>query len=211
MAEKAYDDFRRDAFYSLGVSDHRMENSAVEMEHWETVKHRVDKELSLFEVNIYGVDAAPFTFPRGGWTYQVVGGGWKTAQGAALYRDATANTLISAPTAMEGRWVISYKFSMWRWLWAWIRWTFELIARLLVVSFLVALLAYTAYRIPWHTVRNLGLALVRAVLQRIWAIVSVWKATATPDGGSGGGSVVSPTPTSAPMGYYGTSRIEVGK
>lgn len=196
MARCAYDDFRRDVLYALRPNPRVSNNSSAEVEAWETVKNSINDSSSTFAVAVYNVDEVAWGTPKAiGPTYQVVGGRFKQQTSSSLVADTTTGLTIAAPSQWTGQFVVSYKFSAWRAMWASILWFFELLARLATVAVVVALLALVVYYVPWSRLASSSVAAGSLLHRNVTASVFSESASATP----------------SPVAGYGTSRVVVGK
>ena len=154
----------RNAYVSL-ISDlsallHGASSSAnvlMEIGAWSEVEPTVDANDGTFRVRISNLDCVPVFLPATGAGYQIIshGSGWITAKNTPMQ----VAGVIRAPPKIDGTLVVSYRFSLLRWIWAWIFWVIVGIARMAIVAILLAIVAVAAYYMPWRA----GLGALSAV------------------------------------------------
>ena len=126
-------------------------NVLMEIAPWSETEGTINFEKHTFTLRLSNLDRVPMSLPATGSGYQVLshGSGWMTAQTAKIVYDPATSTTITAPSKIDGTLLVSWKFSWFRWLWAWVFWLCVLCVRVSIVVVIVVVVAVVLYMIPW--------------------------------------------------------------
>ena len=156
-------------------------NPLLEIAGWQEVSPTIDPVGHFFRVRISNVEKMPVFMPAAGAGYQIVARGsmWATSHTSSLIRDTAAGVTISAPSKIDGTLIVSYRFSMLRWLWAWLVWLVLFVVRMSIASMAVAVIGVVLWYIPWSKIVTITITVLKLAGSMIESAQN-GSATATP-------------------------------
>lgn len=165
----------------------RPSNALMEIAGWKEVSSTIDSDKHVFRVRISNIEKIPISIPATGTGYQIIDRGsiWSTSHTSPLIREHVSGTVIAAPTKIDGSLIVSYRFSLIRWIRAWILWLILLAVRVSIATFVVALCGIALWYVPWSKVITITIVAIKSTVALFQSSESVFTPT--------------PTPTSTPM------------
>lgn len=147
-------------------------NPLLEIAGWQEVSSTIDSVGHLFRVRISNVEKMPMFMPAAGSGYQIIARGsmWATSSTSSLIRDATSGVTISAPSKIDGTLIVSYRFSLLRWLRAWIVWLVLFVVRVSIASMAIAVIGVVLWYIPWSKIITITITLIKATTSMVQTV-----------------------------------------
>lgn len=139
--------FRRDAY-----------NSGAEIADWDEARNTINPDRCTFQVRVCNLRRMTLAAPTG-QGYQVLQdlSEFRTPTTSQLRHGKDTDSVIAAPSLIDGTYVVSFRFSTFRFLRAWLVYLVLLTVRFAIVAVLVAALAAAAWYVPWHAIFNMGM------------------------------------------------------
>lgn len=137
-------------------------NDRAEIADWDEARHTINPDRCIFHVRVSNLKRTSLAPPTG-HGYQVLQdlSEFRTATTAPLRHSKECDTVIAAPSLIDGTYVVSFRFSALRFVRAWVVYLVLLTLRFAIVATLVAGLAFAAWQVPWQpmwtVVVNMGL------------------------------------------------------